>query len=188
MQALILVRRTLKSVLAATALLAGSTQAALIDRGGGVVYDTTSGLDWELQPGTTRTNWIDANSYVASLALDGGGWRLPTIDEGFGLYAQISALTGCSDCSGDQGPFEDIQLGYWTSQTYWAGQDGAFYFGLWGPNVRAGLFQSTVGAATWAVREGAPLPEPGSLTLAVGALGVLALARRRRAGLSAAGA
>jgi hypothetical protein len=186
MQVLSFVARGMQTALAAAALLAGPAHAAFIDRGNGVVYDTASSLDWELQPGTTWTNWFDANSYVAGLTLDGGGWRLPTLDEGLGLYAQISALTGCTDCTGDQGLFDDIQLGYWTSQTYWGGQDGAFYFGMWRPNAYAGLFQTTVGSATWAVREGAPLPEPASLALVAGALGVLAVMRRRvgRGGVS----
>ena len=182
MQALSFACRAVQATLMATALLAGPAGAALVDRGNGVVYDTTSGLDWELRPGTTQTNWADANTRVAGLALDGGGWRLPTIDEGLGLYAQISALTGCVDCTGDQGLFDNLQLAYWTSQTYWAGQDGAFYFGLWRPDAWAGLFQVDLGAATWAVREGTPVPvpEPGSLALVAGALGGLALARRRR--------
>lgn len=186
MQVASIILRVLLAALATSTLMVGSAHAALVVRSSGVVYDTTSGLDWELRPGTTWSNWIDANSYVAGLTLDGGGWRLPTIDEGLGLYGQISALTGCYDCTGDEGPFEDIQLGYWTSETYWGGQDGAFYFGMWRPNAWAGLFQSTVGSATWAVRVGAPLPEPGSLALAAGALCGLVLARRR-VGRGAAG-
>jgi hypothetical protein len=179
MQALFSVARGLAATALAAVPLAGPAQAGFIDRGNGVVYDTASGLDWELRPGTTWTNWHDANSYIAGLTLAGGGWRLPTIAEGLDLYAHVSALTGCTDCTGDQGLFQDIQLGYWTSATYWGGQDGAFYFGMWRPNAYAGLFQTTVGSATWAVREGVPVPEPASLALVAGALGVLALARRR---------
>lgn len=179
MQALSFVARGLQAALTAAALLAGPAQAAFVDRGNGVVYDTDSGLDWELHPGTTWTDWHDANAYVNGLTLAGGAWRLPTIAEGLALYEHISALTGCTDCSGDQGLFDDLQLGYWTSQTYWAGQDGAFYFGLWRPNASAGLFQTTVGSATWAVREGAALPEPASLLLVAGALEIIKKMRRR---------
>ncbi len=173
-------RRLLAAFVAATALAGGPSQAALVDRGNGVVHDTTSGLDWERAPDTTWTDWHAANQRVASLTLDGGGWRLPTIAEGLALAAEISALTGCSDCSGDQGPFDDLQIAYWTSDTYWAGQDGAFYFGLWRPNAFAGLFQTTVGSATWAVRQGVPVPAPSPLALAAGALGCMVLVRRRR--------
>ncbi len=174
------ITRAVQAAVAAAALLAAPAHAAFIDRGNGVVYDTASGLDWEQQPGSTWTNWLDANRYVAGLTLAGGGWRLPTIAEGLALYGQLSALTGCSDCTGNQGPFLSLDLGYWTSETYWGGQDGAFYFGLWRPNAYAGLYQTTVGSATWAVREGAPVPEPASVLLVAGALGALALSRRRR--------
>lgn len=179
MQVLSIIARGLQAALVAAALLSAPAHAAFVDRGNGVVFDTSSGLDWELQPGATWTNWHDANSYVAGLALDGGAWRLPTIDEGLALYDQISALTGCTDCTGRQGLFDDIELGYWTSETYWGGQDGAFYFGMWRPDAYAGLYQTTVGSATWAVREGAPVPEPASLALVAGALGMLAVTRRR---------
>ncbi|HET8668064.1 MAG TPA: DUF1566 domain-containing protein [Terriglobales bacterium] len=186
MQSLSFVARGLHAACFAVALLASPAHATFIDRGNGVVYDTTSGLDWEFPPRTPWSNWADANTYVAGLTLDGGGWRLPTINEGLALYAQISALTGCYDCTGNQGLFTDLQLAYWTSETYWGGQPGAFYFGLWRPNVSMGLFQTTVGSATWAVRAGerVTVPEPTSLTLTAGALGVMALMRRRRGRLA----
>lgn len=157
-------------------------QAAFIERGGGVVYDTTTGLDWEQAPSTTGINWIDANAYVAALGLDGGGWRLPTMPELFTLYDEVSALTGCQNCTGDQGPFEDIELGYWTSSTYWGGQPGAMYVGFYrGPGFTAGLFQTSE-AWVWANRAGvaiAAVPEPGGLALVGLALSGLVATRRR---------
>jgi len=53
--------------------------------GSGVVRDTQSGLDWYAGP-DKNTSWDDAKSWVANLRVDGGGWRMPTIEELKGLY------------------------------------------------------------------------------------------------------
>lgn len=171
----------IRTGVAAFAVACASTGAgaALVDRGGGVVYDTVSGLDWEQQPLATSVNWADANAYVSALSLDGGGWRMPSIAELTDLYAEITALTGCFDCSGDQGPFDGIGLGVWTPATYFAGQPGAFYVSFYKPATTIGLFQ-TSHASVWATREGRALPEPGSLALALAALSLAGGAGRLR--------
>ena len=171
-------RRLRTGALCGLLAAAGLSHAGLIERGGGVVYDTVSGLDWEQSPNTSPINWIDANTYVANLALGGGGWRLPHKAELQDMYAQLSALTGCSNCTGDKGPFDDLGLGYWTDLTYWAGQPGAYYVGFWRPDSFAGLFQTSP-ASVWAVREGTPLPLPGTAWLVAVALGGLWITRRR---------
>jgi hypothetical protein len=51
----------------------------------GIVRDTKTGLEWKVGP-DKRTNWDQASSWVQSLNLDGGGWRVPTMDELGGLY------------------------------------------------------------------------------------------------------
>ncbi len=165
----------------ATSLISGSAHAGFIDRGTGVVFDNATSLDWEKAPLTNWVNYADAHAYINSLTLDGGGWRLPTMNELFDLYKHISAVTGCADCSGDQGLFEGLTLGYWTTSTYWAGQDGAYYVGFWrGPDDYAGLFQTST-AGVIAVRNGTPISEPGSLALlGLAALsGMLAVRRRK---------
>lgn len=175
---------TLRTLACATALLATTAaQAAFIDRGNGVVYDTATGLDWEQTPGAMWINYPDAKAYIAGLTLDGGGWSLPTIDQLKDLNKAIIDLVGCYDCSGDQGPFSDIPLGAWTTSTYWAGQPGAFYVSFYRPATVFGLFETSP-AGVWAVRAGAPIPEPGSFALAALALsaaGGLSLRRRRGA-------
>lgn len=160
-------------------LPAGGAFAALVHRGGGVVHDTVSALDWEQRPAALSIDYAGANAYVASLALDGGGWQMPTIQQLTDLDQQLIDLTGCHDCSGDWGPFAAIPLGVWTSATYTAGQPGAFYVSFWVPATTIGLFQTSQ-AGVWAVREGTAVPEPESFGLAGLAMLVLVSERRRR--------
>jgi len=51
----------------------------------GIVKDTSTGLKWKAGPNKT-TDWNEARSWVRNLNLDGGGWRMPTMDELAGLY------------------------------------------------------------------------------------------------------
>jgi len=51
----------------------------------GIVRDTKTGLEWKVGP-DKDTNWNEAKSWVRSLNLDGGGWRMPTMDKLKGLY------------------------------------------------------------------------------------------------------
>ena len=51
----------------------------------GIVRDTNTGLEWKAGP-DKNTNWNQARSWVQSLNLDGGGWRMPTRDELEELY------------------------------------------------------------------------------------------------------
>ena len=51
----------------------------------GVVKDTKTGLEWKTGP-DKDTDWNEAKSWVQSLNLDGGGWRMPTLDELQRLY------------------------------------------------------------------------------------------------------
>ena len=51
----------------------------------GIVKDTHTGLEWKAGP-DKDTNWNEARSWVQNLNLDGGGWRMPTMDELEGLY------------------------------------------------------------------------------------------------------
>ncbi len=51
----------------------------------GVIYDSELGLQWAPAPDRTM-NHYQAEEYVRSLSLAGGGWRLPTRDELKSLY------------------------------------------------------------------------------------------------------
>jgi len=43
--------------------------------------DDEAGLAWQNPPADTQMNWEAAKEYCASLDLDGGGWRLPVVEE-----------------------------------------------------------------------------------------------------------
>ena len=55
----------------------------------GIVRDTNTGLEWKAGP-DRETNWDEARSWVQSLDLDGGGWRMPSTDELRSLYKKGS--------------------------------------------------------------------------------------------------
>jgi hypothetical protein len=57
----------------------------------GIVKDTKTGLEWVAGPDKS-TNWDEARSWVQSLNLDGGGWRMPTVWELKGLYKKASFI------------------------------------------------------------------------------------------------
>jgi hypothetical protein len=51
----------------------------------GVIRDPRTGLEWA-PVSVFEANYCVAETYATNLRLDGGGWRLPTIDELEGLY------------------------------------------------------------------------------------------------------
>jgi hypothetical protein len=50
-----------------------------------VVLDTKTGLEWCVAPDKDMT-WGEAKSWVENLSIDGGGWRMPAIEELRTLY------------------------------------------------------------------------------------------------------
>jgi hypothetical protein len=46
----------------------------------GVVRDTNTGLEWFVGP-DRDTTWDEARAWVDSLDINGGGWRMPTVEE-----------------------------------------------------------------------------------------------------------
>jgi hypothetical protein len=55
----------------------------------GIVKDTSTGLEWFAWTGRNM-NWHNASAWVQSLNLDGGGWRMPNLNELEGLYRRGS--------------------------------------------------------------------------------------------------
>ena len=46
----------------------------------GVILDSVTGLEWYINPNRDNT-WHEAKAWADSLAVAGGGWRLPTLAE-----------------------------------------------------------------------------------------------------------
>ena len=82
----------------------------------GIVKDTRTGLEWKA--GLDRDmNWYEARSWVRSLNLDGGGWRMPTIDELKGIYKKRKGTTYLLKTSGRR---------IWSGETNSFGSPGFF--------------------------------------------------------------
>jgi hypothetical protein len=58
---------------------------SLVTYADGVVGDTNTGLEWMVGP-DRDTTWDEAKAWVERLSVDGGGWRMPTVDELRTLY------------------------------------------------------------------------------------------------------
>ena len=86
-----------------------SSHAALIDNGGGLIYDDKLDITWA-QPDTLRT-WDEANTWAAGLTLGGvSGWRLPYISVAAGAGPFTGSPIDCS--SATELACRDNELGY----------------------------------------------------------------------------
>jgi len=93
----------------------------------GLITDRVAGLDWYICP--QRDNqWRQAKVWAEGLAVDGGGWRLPTMAELKGLYQK-----GASAVNMD--PVFQLPGAYvWSGDLHndWSVWGFAFYSGLEG--------------------------------------------------------
>ncbi len=74
----------------ALAFVMGSAQAALIDRGGGLIYDNVLNVTWLQDANFAKTSgydadglmtWVEANAWASNLVYGGySDWRLPVSD------------------------------------------------------------------------------------------------------------
>ncbi|MBF0458780.1 MAG: DUF1566 domain-containing protein [Nitrospirae bacterium] len=60
----------------------------------GIIAATGTGLQWYFGPDET---WYNANSWVKSLSVGGGGWRMPTRAELIGLNDDLKVKQGITD-------------------------------------------------------------------------------------------
>ena len=189
-------------------LCAIPSHAALIDTGGGWIYDTVMDITWA-QPDTVR-NWGDANTWAAGLTLGGvSGWRLPYISVAAGAGPFTGSPVDCSTAS--EAACRDNELGYMfyqnlsgtsgqsiltsgdpdlalfptlQSSPYWSGTEFGSGF-AWGFNFGGGTQGSTVqdvSFGSWAVHSGSVVPVPAAVWLfGSGLLGLIGIARRKKA-------
>jgi hypothetical protein len=78
------------TALCSVLVFTGTAEASLVDRGGGMIYDTTLNITWLADMNYAKTSgydsygflgWAEANDWANNLVYGGfSGWRLPTIN------------------------------------------------------------------------------------------------------------
>ncbi len=83
-------KKVVLAVLMAGSGISGAAHAALIDNGGGLIYDSTQNITWLADANYANTtgyasnagglmDWVTANTWASTLSYGGvTGWRLPT--------------------------------------------------------------------------------------------------------------
>jgi hypothetical protein len=127
-------------------------QAALVDLGAGLVYDTVLDITWS-QPDIGR-DWDEANTWAAGLTLGGvSGWRQPSGGEFFALYQNLGGNYP-GPVPLPQPLFPGLQ-GVFPSE-YWTGDERdanvAFTFAFFSGNTQIGV--KFLDNFTWAVVPG----------------------------------
>lgn len=89
----------------------------------GVVTDTKTGLEWFVGP-DRNTTWDEAKSWVESLSVDGGGWRMPTRDEVKNLYTKGAGTHNMAPSFKTTGGF------VWTGETMNSSHAWGFCFDI----------------------------------------------------------
>ena len=172
-----------------------STFAALIDRGGGLIYDEDLNITWLQNAnyvGAVEMEWLAAMDWAANLAYYDSvrdvtytDWRLPTADASCGTQYR------CYDSemghlyyreSGELDKFANLMAErYWTSTVFLSSAPYAFTFNfLDGRQTTNSQYVDYVNV--WAVRDGdvTAVPLPASLWLfSSGLLGLIGVARKK---------
>jgi len=160
--------------------------AELIDRGGGLIYDTDRNTTWLQDANYAQTSgydsdgvimlWTDALAWADQLEYGGlSDWRLPTAynidgsgpcygycpDSEMGHLYFVEGIT-----STNFGPFINIQLT--SPQSYWLaeadGTDGAYDFSFAQAGLQATRYNFS-GSYVWAVRDGDVGYAPNSIDI-----------------------
>ena len=180
-----------QAALGALALVAGAAQAALINRGGGMIYDSTRNITWlsdmnyaqtsgHTGPGVNangRMTWDAATDWANNLVYGGfDDWRLPTLTP-CGAYSQYGL-----DCTGvELGGLFVIDLGHnnpggWVSVLNQEGDtpeqiaNMALFTNVQSNNYWSGSF--ALSGYAWVYVTGSGMQAPGPKSLAAYAVAV----------------
>jgi hypothetical protein len=93
----------------------------------GVIADTVTGLEWYVNP-QPDTTWRQARTWAETLAVAGGGWRLPTLLELKALYQKRAGPVHLDPL------FQTPGAWAWSGDLHnpWSAWGFAFYSGLEG--------------------------------------------------------
>jgi hypothetical protein len=176
-------------------------QAALHDRGGGLIYDDDLNITWLQQPNNTPMTWAQAKTWAETLNYhdpvrnrDVTGWRLPTTpgttfgytnegEMGHLYYDELHNVAGGP--LANKGFFTDLQpYFYWSGSEYAADNYGAWDFNF-DHGYQNAYWKDYYYDCALAVRSGdaAAVPLPGTVLLLGPALaGIGGLRRKLRRG------
>jgi len=166
--------------------LSSASSAALIDRGGGFIYDDVLDITWlqdavgsGLADRTTQLAWANNLITVDALrSVSWTDWRLASLAE----YQYMYNNNGVSDIN--PGLFQTVGLWYWSSDPC---VNTAFGMECTGLNFGNGSTLSTAQGNNyygWAVRAGdvGAVPVPAAVWLfGSGLLGLVGVARKKKA-------
>ena len=93
-----------------------------VNEAAGTVLDTETGLTWQREVSADVYTWAAAKSYAARMDLDGGGWRLPTVEELFGLVDRTRINPAI-----DTVAFPNTPIEYFWTVTPWVAGGSAWF-------------------------------------------------------------
>ncbi len=188
-------------------LVIGNANAALINRGGGLIYDSSNNITWLMDANYAKTtgsqdngkmNYGEASSWIAELEyydtvrdITWDDWRLPetpgtTVSDGgiFTTEGELGYLYSEGIRVGSSSPFINLANSY-----YWTGTDGSnnpIPNGKFAYDFGQGLqrvYHMTNDIFVWAVRDGdvSSVPIPSAVwLLGSGLIGLVGFRRKIR--------
>ena len=113
-----------------------SKEGHYISYDNGIVYDEQTKLEWIAGP-DKDISWNDAKKWAEGLSIEGGGWRLPTIEELEALYKKgagsnnmtpLLKMTGGAVWSGEtQGELKAWRYSFIEGHKEWLDRSHSFY-------------------------------------------------------------